>query len=369
MLLNYSAAFDTIDHHIMLQRLHHRFGINDSALEWFTSYFANRQQSVLINQISSPSHNVNTGVPQGSVLGPLCFTMYTSPLEDLIASYGVSCMIYADDIQLYVTMTEQQRPDVIQQLESCLTHIQSWSTANKLKLNSDKTEVIHITSQFKQHTPIESLRISDCCTRPVTCARDLGTIITSNLRMQNQVNNICRSSYLALHKIGQIRNFLDKQTTEKLVHAFISCRLDFCNSLLHCIPDSQTSKLQRIQNSAARLVTRSSSRQHITPILRSLHWLPVNERIVFKILLLTHKCIHGSAPAYLRELIQLYKPQRTLRSSSTLLLSTPVTRTKTYGHRSFMHASPSLWNSLPHHIRTVTSENEFKSLLKTHLFH
>ena len=132
---------------------------------------------------------------------------------------------------------------------------------------------------------------------------------------------------------------------------------------------SQTSKIQCIQNSAARLVTRSSPRQHITPIFRSLHWLPVNERIVFKILLLTHKCIHGSAPAYLRELIQLCKPQRTLRSSSTLLLSTPVTRTKTYGHRSFMHASPSLWNSLPHHIRTVTSENEFKSLLKTHLFH
>ena len=94
---------------------------------------------------------------------------------------GVSSMIYADDIQLYVTMTEQQRPDVIQRLESCLSHIQSWSTANKLKLNSDKTEVIHITSQFKQHTPIEILRISDCCIRPVTCARDLGTIITSNL--------------------------------------------------------------------------------------------------------------------------------------------------------------------------------------------
>ena len=103
VLLDYSPAFDTIDHHIMLQRLHHRFGINDSALEWFTSYFANCQQSVPINKISSPSHNVSTGVPQGSVLGPLCFTLYTSPLEDLIASYDVSYMLYADDIQLYVT--------------------------------------------------------------------------------------------------------------------------------------------------------------------------------------------------------------------------------------------------------------------------
>ena len=104
----------------------------------------------------------------------------------------------------------------------------------------------HTTSQFKPHTPIESLRISDCCTRPVTCPHDLGTIITSNLRMQNQVNNICRSSYLALHKIGQIRNVLDQQTAEKLVHACISCRHDFCNSLLYCIPDSRTSKLTQL---------------------------------------------------------------------------------------------------------------------------
>ena len=355
MLLDYTAAFDTIDHHIMLQRLRNRYVITDSALDWFTSYFANRQQSVLINNFASPSHNVNTGVPQGSVLCPLSFTMYTSLLEDLITLYGVSCMVYADDIQLYVPMTEEQRPDVIQRLESCLAHVKSWSTANKLKLNDDKTEVIHINSRFKYHYPIHSIRIGDSCSRPVTSARALGTIATSNLRMKNHVNNICRTSSLALHKIGKIRKVLDQQITEKLVHAFISCRLDFCNNLLHCILDSQTAKLQRIQNAAARLVTRSSSRQHITPILRTLHWLPVNKRIIFKVLLLTYKCIHGSAPAYLQELIQVYQPPRTLRSSSSLLLNTPVTRTKTYGHRSFVHSSPSLWNSLPHQIKTARS--------------
>ena len=161
---------------------------------------------------------------------------------------------------------------------------------------------------------------------------------------------------------------LDQQTTERLVHAFVSCRLDFCNSLLHCIPEFQISKLQRIQNSAARLVTRSSTRQHITPILRNLHWLPVNKRIIFKILLVTYKCIHGSSPSYLREITEPYQPSRTLRSSSALLLKVPAIRTKTYGHRSFTHSSPALWNSLPQHIKTARTELEFKTVLKTYLF-
>ena len=168
--------------------------------------------------------------------------------------------------------------------------------------------------------------------------------------MQSQIKNICRSSSLALHKISQIRKYLDRETTEQLVHAFVTCRLDCCNSLLLSLPDSQIAKLQRIQNSAARLVTRSSLRHHITPILRSLHWLPVSERIKFKVLLLTYKCIKGTAPLYLQEIIHTYQPPRTLSSSSASQLTLPVTRTKSYGHRSFTFSAPALWNSLPQHI-------------------
>ena len=148
----------------------------------------------------------------------------------------------------------------------------------------------------------------------------------------------------------------------------ISCSLDFCNSLFHCLPFAQISKLQRIQNSAAKLVTRSSPRQHITPVLRSLHWLPVSKRIEFKLLLLTYKSLHQSAPHYLQELLYPYVPHRTLRSSSTSQLVPYITRTKSYGHRSFSYSSPSLWNNLPHNIRTASNENIFKHLLKTYLF-
>lgn len=138
--------------------------------------------------------------------------------------------------------------------------------------------------------------------------------------MDIYINNICRSVSYALYKIDRIRNYLDLKSTETLVYAFTTCRLDQCNNLLYGLPDSHIAKLQRIQNFAARLVTLTRSCEHITPVLKKLHWLPVVFRIKYKLSVLTYKCIHGLAPIYLQELIQEYKPSRNLRSSSQLNL-------------------------------------------------
>ena len=181
------------------------------------------------------------------------------------------------------------------------------------------------------------------------------------------VNNICRSASFALYRIGQIRKFLDKKCTEMLVHAFITCRLDQCNSLLYALPESQIAKLQRIQNSAARLVSLSRKYDHITSILHELHWLPVKYRIIYKILLLTYKCLHGMGPIYLQELLKEYKPVRNLRSSAQLRLITSITSTQ-YGQRSFSAAASELWNDLPLHVKNSQTLAQFKSSLKTHLF-
>ena len=186
--------------------------------------------------------------------------------------------------------------------------------------------------------------------------------------MDCHVNHICRAAFLSLHKIGKIRSFLDRQTTERLVHAFISSRLDNCNSLLFGLPDNQLAKLQRIQNSAARLVTRCSPDSHITPILHDLHWLPVKLRIDYKVILLTYKCIHGIAPSYLSDLVQNYTPARRLRSSSKSLLVTNSVSTRSYGQRSFQYASALLWNGLPEHVKGTQSVSTFKTRLKTHMF-
>ena len=138
-------------------------------------------------------------------------------------------------------------------------------------LNGDETEVLHITSGFRNSSPLPCVQICNSSIEPVESALILGVVVQNDLKMDLFVNNICRSTSFALYRIGQIRKLLDKKCTEMLVHAFIACRLDQCNSLLYALPESQIAKLQRIQNSAARLVSLSLKYDHITPTLHELH--------------------------------------------------------------------------------------------------
>ena len=189
--------------------------------------------------------------------------------------------------------------------------------------------------------------------------------------MKQHIRNICRSAAYGIYKIGKLRKYLNQNATERLVHAFVSSRIDCNNSLLYGLPASDVAPLQRIQNAAARLVTLTKRHEHITPVLHQLHWLPVSSRIIFKILLLAYKTKHGLSPQYLTELISDYKPASTmsLRSSNHCLLN-PGPRTKTlyYGDRSFAVAAPYLWNRLPLTVRSAASLSIFKKKLKTHLF-
>ena len=154
-----------------------------------------------------------------------------------------------------------------------------------------------------------------------------------------------------------------------LTHAFISFKLDNCNSLLYGLPKHLLNRLRLIQNTAARIVTLSKRFDHITPILFRLHWLQLNYRTHFKILLLVYKYLNGLAPTYLSELLRYPNGPRLLRrSSSQNFLAVPRTMLKTYGDRAFSVAAPSLWNQFPPELRGVTSVNQFRTQLKTYLF-
>ena len=155
---------------------------------------------------------------------------------------------------------------------------------------------------------------------------------------------------------------------EKLIHAFISSRLDYCNSLFSTLSRSSLHRLQLVQNAAARLLTNTFRRAHITPVLAALHWLPIECRIVFKISLITYKAIHGLAPDYIAELLSPKVNVRLLRSSNKHLLKVPKTKLKTKGDRAFSAVAPTLWNCLPLAIKNAESVDVFKRLLKTHLF-
>ena len=164
------------------------------------------------------------------------------------------------------------------------------------------------------------------------------------------------------------RKYMSQSNLKRIVNAFVISRIDYCNSILYGLPTAEHEKLQRVQNIAARLITGSSRRDHITPVLKNLHWLPIKSRTTFKILLLTYKILNGQSPSYLTSLISSYKPDRSLRSSDHLLLRVPNVMTATYGQRTFSYCAQKLWNSLPKSLKESETVTIFKKKLKTFLF-
>uniref|UniRef100_A0A669EIT0 Reverse transcriptase domain-containing protein n=1 Tax=Oreochromis niloticus TaxID=8128 RepID=A0A669EIT0_ORENI len=366
VLLDLTSAFDTIDHTILINRLRDIVGVSGLALEWFRSYLSNRSFSVFANRFMSHSKDLTCGVPQGSVLGPILFLLYMLRLGLIIRQFPeVSYHFYADDIQLYCSF----KPMEVHKLSSlinCLASIEQWLGDNYLQLNSETSETLIIApdnqiSLIKQHLGSlgSSVHLS---------LRYLGVIFDSAMSLEQHSRQLIRNCLFQLRNISKLRTLLSKSELEMVIHAFISSRLDYCNSLFLCLSKRNLDRLQLVQNAAARLLTKTRKREHITPVLRSLHWLPVHFRIHFTILVLTYKALNCDAPAYISDLLESHTPSRSLRSSNQRLLLVPRTRFKTRGDRSFRAVAPRLWNALPPSLRCLDCIYSFKKQLKTHLF-
>ncbi|MDF4341033.1 reverse transcriptase family protein [Vibrio parahaemolyticus] len=368
VLLDLSAAFDTIDHQILLQRLDHLIGLKGSALSWFKSYLSDRFQFVDVRNEPSLRTKVCFGVPQGSVLGPILFTLYMLPLGNIIRNHSINFHCYADDTQLYLSMKPEES-NQLTKLHNCLKDIKTWMSTNFLMLNSDKTEVIVLgPKQLRDSLSDDIVSLDGIALASATTIRNLGVIFDQDLSFNSHLKQTSRTAFFHLHNIAKIRPILTRKDAHKLVHAFVTSRLDYCNSLLSGSSSKSLKTLQLIQNAAARVLTGTKKRDHISPVLASLHWLPVKSRIEFKILLLTYKALNGQAPSYLRELIVPYYPTRTLRSENAGLLVVPKVSKSRSGARAFSYQAPLLWNHLPVTVREADTVSTFKTRLKTFLF-
>ena len=369
VLLDMSAAFDNVDHQILLSRLSINFGIRDSALNFLSSYLSNRTQAVVIDSsISSPAF-CSSGVPQGSVLGPLLFTLYTAPLSDILSSSPVAHHMFADDTQIYISFSASDSAGPLSVLSQTLDTVHKWLSRNRLSLNPSKTEFMIIgTRQQHEKLNLNSFTFSGHSIPFASSVRNLGVIIDPNLTLENQISAVCKSSYHLIRQIRQVRSSIDLNSAILLANSLVSNRLDFCNSLYYGLPATSIKRLQLVQNSLARAVVPSIRKyDHISAVLKQLHWLPVEQRITFKLATLTYKVLQNKSPAYLSDLLTPYRPARHLRSTSQHLLSVPRINSA-IGRRSFTYAAPVVWNSLPVDLKTSSSLSLFRSSLKTYLF-
>ena len=365
LLLDLSAVFDTVDHTILIERLANRFGLCDLALAWFKSYLSDRTHFVSIRGARSVTRSLSCRVSQGSVLGPILYLLYTSPLGDIVRQYSMGYHF------LYLSFNSLSGDDQaysVAQVESCVRDIDRWMCCNKLKLNRDKTELLVISSKYRPRPSVDSILVGDHRVNRSGKARNIGVAFDETLSLDKHVSSVCKSALFHLWIIAKIRMYLTSESTKTLVHAYVTCRLDNCNSLLLGSPKYMIQKLQRVQNCAARLVAGQPRASHICPVLKELHWLPDEQRITFKVLLLTFKALNNLAPPYLSQLIVPYNPTRNLRSAGKHLLEVPSVRLKSYGNRAFSVAAPKQWNKIPLDIKLSRSVDVFKSRLKTYLF-
>ena len=265
-LLNFSSEFDTIDHPILVHRLHTDFGFTDTVLQWFSSYLTDRTHYVSLSNHCSAFTHVHSGVPQGSVLGPILFTMYIKPLSAIIDSHSIIHHSFADDLQLQMSAPPDRISELLHSMQSCISDVKAWATANMLKLNDNKTELMLVTSKRTKHLHSlpTSITIGNAQIPFKKSVKNLGFTLDCHLSMNAHLSNIARTCYFELRRLASIRRFLTSTATATLLSAFVLSRIDYCNSLLFGSTHDVTSHMQRIQNYAARVILRLPKSSSIT---------------------------------------------------------------------------------------------------------
>ena len=365
LLLDLSAAFDTIDQKQLLKILRNEIGIEGLALQWFESFLIGRTQKVKIANSYSSESELDYGAPQGSSLAPRLFNIYARSIKEHVSPSKYSIFGFADDHQLLKAFLPILQTTALgTDIENCFSLIAEWMEKHFLKLNASKTKIMIIAPPaVVDRIKIGGTFINSKCIRFVHSARNLGVLIDDELKFKDQITKVAQSCFFTLRELSKIEPFLTHEHLRTAISTYVFSKLDYCNSLYYGVNNTLLQKLQSVQNCAARLIRKSSKTTDI-PVhetIKSCHWLRVRDRIYFKTCLIVHKCIHGNAPKMLKELLMFST------SSRTMLLSQHRYSSK-FGNRCFARFAPKIWNLLPLVLRVETNTDTFKKNLKTFLF-
>ena len=364
MLLDLSAAFDTVDHDILLRILRNEIGVKGCALSWFSSFLKGRSQCIRLGRTTSETVTIRFGVPQGSVLGPVLFNLYIRSIYCSVKNLGFKILGYADDHQIYQSFNSCNQLNTLTiQLRQCFRIIKNWMSLYCLQLNDSKTQIIVFGSRnVLNNIQLGGINMSPSTTiRFVSCVKNLGFLLDNQLNFQKQIVEVKRKCFHTIRNIRKIRFLLDDDQCKLIVNSLVISCLDYGNGLYYGITEKLFNQLQVIQNSAAKVVTKKFKYDHVGDDLNRLHWLTIKKRVIFKIALLTYKSLVGIAPTYLQEMFCYAHfgrhPKLIIPYSQSL-----------HGQRSFSNAAPRIYNKLPDHIKSSARIDVFKKSLKTFLF-
>lgn len=375
VLLDSSSAFDTVDHDLMLQRLEKQFSISCDALTMIKSYLTDRTFSIVVGQEISEPKDLKYGVPQGSILGPLFYLLYTNDIETIAERNGMKVHVYADDCKIYFSYIPENVENAEAKLRKCIDELKTWMDNSFLKLNTEKTSI----KLFKPDRETRKQTDGNFCLmdtdtdtkiRPSTTVKVLGVTLGPRLDFKEFAMTKIQTCNLQLRNLWAIRKCLTIPSRIILVTNLILSTMDYCNALLISAPKYIIDLLQKALNKAIRFIFDIKRRDHITPYLYKLHILPVSYRIKFKVGLIAYKVLHGIAPLYLSDKMNVFRPTtmaylRPGTGRDTLMFDVDVQQRKI---GSVITKIMVEWNSLPLNIRNLKEITVFKSHLKTHLF-
>ena len=356
VLLDMSKAFDSLDHGILISKLED-VGTSDSALKWFKSYLTNRCQSVRINCTLSDTLEVTNGVPQGSILGPLLFNIYINDLPSVPQHCPADC--YVDDTKLYTYFSVRDYDLAMDLINDDLTRIQNWCFQNLLLLNPDKTKLmVYGTRQMLTRLPNDfclSLLGKDLI--PEDTVKDLGLTFDRNLSFDDHIVKVTASCMSILGQINRVKHVFNSELLTIVINTLVFSKLFYCSSVWSSSSGNNIKKLQYVQNFAARIISGQCKYDHVTPILKELHWIPVKEHLYYRDAVLAFKCMNGMVPQYLSSQFTTRGTvsRRVTRQSNQLNI--PLF-TSAKGQKTFQYRITKLWNELPPDLklsRTISS--------------
>lgn len=367
VLLDFSSAFNSVDFDILLGILK-SLNFSSSALAWFNSYLRGRSQCVRLDETFSDWCSLTEGVPQGSVLSPLLFSIFINMVTSVISS---NFHLYADDLQLYRHFTVADADSAIAAMNHDLACISAWAKSFGLQINPTKSQAMIIGSRFVRGAAVVSslmpLYLDGVRIDYTDTAKDLGVTIDSYLSWRAQVNEVSRKVHFSLHSLKCLQSLLPLKTKISLAQTLIQPIIDYADACYLDATEELLNKLERLQNLCIRFIFGIRKYDHVSHLRKELKWLPIRLRRNSRILCLLFNILHNpSYPSYLRERFSYARPtDAPCRSHLRSLLKSQPHKSSYYSYSFSVHAVR-LWNSLPPSIRDLKTISLFKIKVKEH---